>query len=128
MSSQDMSAQERIEAITRVSMKDKSHLKRWLEASGRAWLVFNAIDLVDALSWPDGVDVLMQVVACYKDHRAGIETGRFEEQVDPTLGKMVRVPIYKGEPLEVEELTRAIRALVGQIKEKDPTWTLESNS
>src|SRR4030042_3593069 len=99
-------------------MKDKSHLKRWLEASGRAWLVFNAIDLVDALSWPDGVDVLMQVVACYKDHRAGIETGRFEEQVDPTLGKMVRVPIYKGGPLEAEGRTRPSRAPVGQMRDR----------
>jgi len=121
----DMSSQERIEAIARTAMPDKAHLKRWLEASGRQWLVFNALDLVDSLKWPDGIDVLMQVIACYRDHRATIETGRFEKQVDPVKGKEVEVPIYKGEALEVEELTQALEALVAAMKEKDSTWTPE---
>lgn len=121
----DLSPQARIEALARVSLKDPGHLKRWLAASGRMWLVFNSVDLVDALKWPDGVDALMQIIACYRDHRASIETGRHEQQVDPTLGREVQVPIFKGEGLEAVELDRAIRALIEQLRGKDPTWPLE---
>ena len=124
----DMSAEERIEALARVSIKDKAHLKRWLQASGRTWLVFHALDLVDALSWPDGVDLFMQVVACYREHRASLETGRHETQESPVTGKEVQVSIFKGETLEVEEMIQAVRALIGQIRGKDPTWTPEKLS
>lgn len=121
----DMTAEERIEAIARVAMKDKNHLKRWLRATGRNWLVFNAPELVDALKWPDGVDVLMQIIACYRDHRAAIDTGRREKQMNPTTGTEVEVAIFKGEVLEADELDHAIRDLVRQIKEKVPAWKLE---
>lgn len=121
----DMTAKERLEALARVSIKDKEHLKRWLQQSGRTWLVFNALDLVDALPWPDGVDLLMQIVARYREHRASLETGRHEEQVKPMTGEKVQVPIFKGEALEPEELDLAVRALIGQLRGKEPTWTLE---
>jgi hypothetical protein len=121
----DMTPEERIEAIANVSMKDKQHLKRWLQASGRTWMVFNSLELVDSLRWPDGIDILMQLIARYRDHRASLETGRYETQRHPTTGEEIQVPISKGEVLEPEELDRAIRALVTQMKERDPTWTLE---
>lgn len=121
-----MTAEERIEAVLRVSMKDKDHLKRWLRGSGRQWLVFNALDLVDALRWPDGIDVLMQIVASYRDHRSAIETGRFEQQKHPQTGELVEVPVCKGEDLEIEEIDRAIRWLVAKALEKDPRWTLNN--
>ena len=122
---QDMTPEDRIEALARVSMRSKAHLKKWLQASGKTWMVFNSLELVDSLKWPDGIDLLMQLIACYRNHRRSIETGRFETQMDPTLHKEVEVPICKGEALEVEELDLAIRELVSKIKEKDPLWTLE---
>lgn len=121
----EMTSEERIEAIARVSMKDKEHLKRWLQATNRDWLVFNTIDLVDALRWPEGVDVLMQVIACYRDHRMAQETGRFETQVDPVTRQEVDVPVFKGEALEIEEWDRLIRWAIGKALELDPRWTLD---
>jgi len=121
----DMTPEERIEAVARVSMKDKDHLKRWLQATNRDWLVFNAIDLVDALRWPEGVDVLMQVIACYRDHRMAQETGRTEVVMDPGSGHYAEVPVFKGEALEIEEVDRAIRWLISKALELDPRWTLD---
>jgi len=120
----DMTAEERIEAVTRTSMKTKDHLKRWIQATGRMWMTFNTSDLVDSLKWPDGIDLLMQVISCYRDHRASIETGRHERQTDPTLGQKVYVPVFKGETLEVDEMESVVRALVEKIREKIPEWTL----
>ena len=119
----EMNPEERIEALARVAIRDKAHLKRWLQASGRQWLVFNALDLVDALPWPDGIDLFMQVVARYRNHRASIDTGRTKMEQNPTTGEDVEVSIFKGETLEVEELDLVIRYLVDQIHEKDSLWT-----
>lgn len=105
-------------------MKSPDHLKRWLAASGRQWLIFNALDLVDALEWPAGVDRLQQLVASYGEHRSTIATGRTERNPDPTTGQEVEVPVYKGELLEREELDRCVRFLVAQLIAKDPTWKL----
>lgn len=124
----DMTPEERLEALARVSIKDKDHLKRWLQASGRTWLTFNALDLVDALPWPDGVDLLMQIVARYREHRSSLETGRHETQIVAATGTKVQVPIFKGEGLEVEEMIQAVQALIGQIREKDPKWQPENLS
>lgn len=120
----DLSPDERIEAIARVSMQDKGHLKRWLRATERTWMVFNAIELVDALRWPDGIDALMQIIACYRDHRASIPSGRSEVQVDSVSGKEVRVDLCKTETFEVEELDCVVRALIKRIKERKPEWNL----
>ena len=121
-----LSVQEQSERLLRVSIKDAEHLKAWLEKSGRRWLVFNAIELVDALPFPDGVDTLIQLIACYRDYRSVQPTGRVESIQEPTLGKTVAAPIYKGEALEVEELDRAIRYLIRQITDKDPDWSLNN--
>lgn len=122
----DISPEERSMALFRVSLKDKDHLKRWIEKSGRRWMIFEALDLVDALSWPDGVSLLMELIAAYRDHRMAIASGDFETQIDPTLGKEIKVPVMKTEMLEVAELDRAIRALIGQVTSKDPTWSLNN--
>lgn len=122
----DMSLEEKLEAIYRISIKDKDHLKRFLRGGQRDFLVFNTADLVDSLRWPEGIDALMSLVSCYRNHRATLQTGRSETQVDPTLGKQIQVPITKGEPLEIEELDRAIRLLIRQASERDPKWNLEN--
>ena len=119
-----MTAEERIEAIANVAMKDKGHLKKWLRSTNRVWLVFNSLELVDALRWPEGVDVLMQIIACYRDHRRAVPTGEVEMQLDPSTGESTEIPLYKREGLEVGELDAAIRDLVRQIKDEVPTWTL----
>lgn len=120
-----MSSQERSEAQMRVSMQHPEHLKSWLVASGRRWLVINALELVDALPWPAGVDAFLQIVAAYRDHRGAMPSGRMEVIAHPN-GESITVPVMKGETLEVEELDRAIRYLIGQITAKDSTWKLEN--
>lgn len=89
-------------------------------------LYFNGVELLDALPWPFGVEAFMQVVMAYRDHRRTIESGRAELVKEPT-GEAVELPVYKDETLEVEELDRAIRYLVAQIREKQPDWRLEQS-
>ena len=114
------------EARMRTAMASPNHLRVWAEASGRRWLVFHTGELIDALPWPAGVEAFMQIVAAYRDHRAAIPSGRVEVVTHPLTGEKHKIPITKGETLEVDELDRAIRYLIGQITEKDPTWTLTS--
>jgi hypothetical protein len=118
-------SEEMAERVERVAMKSPDHLKRWLEATGLRWLVLNTAELVDALSFPAGVDTLMQIIACYRDHRRAIPTGS-QIIADPISGKPIEVAKFKDENLEKEELDRAIRYLVGQITEIDPNWNLNT--
>jgi len=120
-----MSAVEKSEAQIRIAMKDPEHLKRWLEESGRRWVVFAAKDLVDALPWPEGINAFVQIVQAYRDHRAAQPSGRKAKVWDEHAHAMVEVPEMKGELLEVEELDRAIRFLISQITAKEPSWKLE---
>ena len=117
--------EERARRLFNVSVKSPDHLKRWLAATDRRWLVFDALALVDSLPWPAGLDMLIQVIACYRDHRRTLPSGRYELQKDPTLDQEVRIPIMRDEFLEIEEMTVVIRFLINKITERDPTWTLE---
>jgi hypothetical protein len=121
-----LTIEEQSKRLLRIAIQDPEHLKRWLEESGRSWLVFNSLDLVDALPFPDGVDAFMQLIACYRDYRSAIPSGRTETIMDPTLGKEVTTSIMKTDNLEVEELDRAIRFLIGQITELDPSWDINT--
>lgn len=121
-----MSIIERSEAMLKVAMQDPAKLRTWVEASGRVWMVFNGIDLVDSLPFPDGAVMLMQFIQCYRDHRSVIESGRFETQVDPRTNEKVELPIMKTEMLELEEYDRAIRYLIGRVKTLDPDWCIEN--
>lgn len=119
-----LSLQEQSERLLRVSLSSPEQLKEWLEKSGRKWLVFNALELVDALPFPDGVDTLIQVIACYRDYRSTLPNGETIKYTDPTLGNVVDRPLYKGEMLGVDELDRVIRYLIRQITDKNPKWSL----
>jgi len=134
-----MSAVERSEARLRVAMKSRDHLKRWVVESGRSWLIFDAVELIDSLP-PDppfpaegepeeigALELLIQFIACYRDHRACIPstTGEMIQQKDPGTGKISETPKTKPETLEVVELDRLIRWAIGQITEKDPEWSLD---
>jgi hypothetical protein len=113
------------------AMKSPQHLRAWLDASGRRWLVLNGMDLVDAVQhpWPAGVLRFMQTVMAYRDHRRTIWTGRTQRVTGhhPATGEPLdqEVKVMKGEALEIEELDRAIRYLTSQILERDPSWSIE---
>ena len=111
--------------LDRVAMKDPNHLKKWLEKTGRKWVIFDALDLVDSLPWPDGVDEFGRVVACYTNHRRSIPSNRTEIQHDPIEGKDIEVTIYKTDVLEKEECDRLIRHLIKEQSERFPEWKLE---
>ena len=134
-----MSPIERSEALMRVAMKSKEHMKRWAVESGRPWLIFDTAELIDALP-PDppppaegepeqigALELLTQFVACYRDHRACLPstTGEMVQQKDPGTGKISETPKTKPETLEPVEIDRLIRWLVGEITAKDPTWSLD---
>jgi hypothetical protein len=107
------------------AMRSPTHMEAWLESSGRKWLVLNSVDLMKALTWPDGVNILMQVIAAYRDHRLTQPSGRTEIIAD-ALGHKTEVPIVKTDVLEVEELDRAIRYMAARMLEIDPKWSLEN--
>lgn len=112
------------------AMKSPDHLREWLDASGRRWLVFDGVDFVKALPWPAGVEALMQMIAAYRDERRTVWTGRMEKfkGKNAITGEEIdqEVKVMKGEHLEVEELDRAIRYLVAQVLELDPKWSLNN--
>jgi uncharacterized NAD(P)/FAD-binding protein YdhS len=108
-----------------VAIKDPEHLKRWLAQTGRRFMVFNAADLVDALPWPDGHNALLQIIAAYRAQRAATLSDRVEKTTSPT-GEGIELQLPKDEFLEVEELDRAIRDLIGEASRKDPNWKLEN--
>jgi hypothetical protein len=109
------------------AMKDPDHLKRWLDASGRRFIVLKSEDVVDAL-WGvgDGVDLFIQLLAIYRDHRKAQPSGRMETVKDPRTQEQVQVSIPKGETLEIDELDRAIRWMINQASTLDPEWKLEN--
>ena len=92
-------------ARARVALTNPAQLKAWLDKSGRRFLVLDAKDLVEALSWPHGVEALQELILAYRTQREARGSG---------------------EALEIQELDRAIRQLVGEMRELDPTWTLTS--
>lgn len=112
--------------VRNVAMKDPEHMKRWLEASGRRFILLDALQLVDALPWPSGIQILMQVLDCYRDHRRCIPTGELRVETEPTLGTQIEVPMFHDELLSVPEMDRAIRYFIRQLSERDATWGLEN--
>lgn len=124
---EEITMEEMSQRLIRTSLKDPEHLKKWLDESNRRYLVFDSLDLVDSLPFPAGIDSLMQLIACYRDHRATKPSGRAEKS-SLVSGEDVEIPIMKTDVLEVEELDRAIRFLVGQITELDAGWSLENPS
>ena len=116
-----MGVTDRVEAARRVAIASPEKLKEWLSASGRSWLIFNGPQLIDSLPWPEGVNVFMQLVDAYRDHRRALPTGESE-----TISG-VKVACYHDDTLTLPELDRCIRFLVGQATALDPTWSLEKD-
>lgn len=91
------------EAI-RAAMQSPEQLKRWLRQSNRQYLIFDALDLVEALPWPAGVEALQQLIAAYRDHRRTIPTSKLEVIHDPQTNTDKEVRVMKDETLELGEL------------------------
>lgn len=114
------------------AIKDPGHLKRWLQESGRQWIVLKSSDLIDALPWPDGVDILMQVIEAYRQHRVAIPVDyapcpklkvHMKGRVcDLCLNRNEIIVRSKSDLLEVDEMKEACVWLINQILEKDKTW------
>lgn len=74
----------------------KEKLKQFLRDTGRSYVVLRSDDLIDALSYPAGVELFQGIVAAYTAHRS---------QVVLPDGRM------KSDVLEADELAEAIAQL-----------------
>jgi hypothetical protein len=90
-----------------VALKDPDHLRRWLLASGREFIIFKSSDLVRALPWPDGVEMMIQLVEAYRQERAK-EVGH-----GTTL---------KSDALELDELKEVVHFVLRKIHAAEPNW------
>ena len=101
-------------------MKSKEHLKDWLQKTGREFIVFNAKDLVDSLTWPDGVEALQGILFAYREHRRQIPSGEMEivevdgERSDgeKVIGEKIEVPKMKDEGLTGAEMRKVVNQIV----------------
>lgn len=106
-----MEPDERREALAAVSMGNPEHLKQWLAASDRQYVVLKSADLVDALPWPAGVEAFQQVLMAYRDHRRAIRAEGPSAQLGPE-GRM------KDEDLEVDELEECMGQLAREVSRR----------
>ena len=112
------------------AIKDPGHLKRWLLETGRTWIVFKNTDLIDALPWPDGVDIFMQVVEAYRQHRITVPVDYAPCPKPHTKGRVCElcsndgqvITRSKSDLLELDEMKEACVWLINQITEHDKTW------
>lgn len=118
-----MTPEERAEARARVSMA-QTHLLEWVHATQREWMVFNTVDLIKSLPFPDGVSVFQQLITQYRDYRRVKPTGRKIEERNPKTGKPMVVDEMHGEQLSLVEAEGALRYLLTLVRELDPQWTL----
>lgn len=109
------------EAVSNVAMQSPQHLKEWLRASGRHYVVIKSEDLVDALPWPGGIEAFIQILEAYRQHRILIpaEVGpcpklRVHQSgitCDLCRGKGEVMLRGKSDVLEAEERREAIQTL-----------------
>lgn len=95
-------------------LDNPQHLKNWLKASGREYIVFNAIDLVNALTWPDEIHLLQQIIAKYGHYRSQFSASRPRDDSQVTVAKT--------DALDLPEIVGAMRQLLAQANQIDPDW------
>lgn len=61
-----------MEVAEAVAMKSPAHLKRWLDETGRMYLILRSDHLVDALPFPDGLELFIQVLEAYRQQRRAL--------------------------------------------------------
>lgn len=120
-----------------VALADPEHLRRWLQATDRTFLVLHGPDLVLSLETitsergdPVGLQALQQIVNAYRGHRLTQPTGdtrRERVRAPDGTESDVDVPVMKDDTLTVPELDQAIRQLCRQMYDLNPGWSLESD-
>lgn len=99
----------------RVAQTSPEALKKWLVASGRKYLIFNSVDLVDALSWPEDHQLLQRLIDAYREHRRTQEIGKLHEQ-QTFHGQMGAGKTYKTEVLDFEEKKELWKELDSELR------------
>ena len=117
------------DAQANIAIADPAHLKRWLQETGRRFLVMRTDDLVDSLPWPHGVEALIQIIEAYKQRRQtvaadngpcpwpggnGVTTPLGHAKCDFCHGSGVVDTRYKTDRLEDDEIDEAIVFLNSQ--------------
>jgi len=106
-------------AIESIELRDKDHLIKWLIESDRKWLVFNSIDLVRALLFPEGVRMFQTILNSYREFRSEKSTGYFRKEKNPIDGTICDVEVFHDEVLSNVEIDEVIYFLNTQrVKEK----------
>ena len=121
------------EVAKSIAIQSPVHLKQWLHASGRAFIVFDANDLVDGLPWPEGVDAMIQLCEAYRQQRCADVAEQTpctrcarKPKVSPSCpechghGHTVRM---KSDMMEPDELKKVVEFLMMQIRLADPNWS-----
>lgn len=121
----DMEAKEIQEALERVSLKDKDTLKNYLLDSGRRYMIFNSVHLVDALSFPTGIAMLQTIIHQYKEHRNTIPTGNYRSEKNPVDSQFVSVPIMLEDKFNLDEMKDLVKFLLNKITDMDPSFRIE---
>lgn len=122
----NLTQKEILEARERVAMKDLNHFRRWIQESDREFLTFNSKDLIDALEFaPENLELVQQIVQCYRQHRMAIKYDT-KIEIEPITGEEIEVSICKDDRLTVAEMDRLVRKLAGQLFDRSPGWSLDS--
>jgi hypothetical protein len=98
------------DAALNTAIRDREHLVRFLNASGREFFVMKSEDLIRAFpSFEAGVLAVQNIVSCYRDHRRSIPTDRVAgTAVNPVTLRTEELPVMKGEELEPDEYDELI--------------------
>lgn len=112
------------EAMDNVTLKGKDQLKRWLVDTGRRYLVFDSLQLVDSLSFPEGISILQGLIKTYSDYRSGIPTGKKRVEKNPVNGEDCEVDVMHTDTFTAEELEEVFKFVIKQIIEIDPNWRI----
>lgn len=125
-------------ASDQTAIRDPEHLKAWLLATHRDFVIFQACDLVDALEWPTQVTALSAIISAYRQHRngqaaetvpcprkhgAGTGAGTSKDVCTLCHNHGIVVTRGKDETLELDEMKEAVSWLLAKIHAKDPTFT-----
>lgn len=113
-------------------IRSPNHLKQWLSASGRRYLLMPMDELVDALPWPEGIETLMGLIECFRQYRcARVVESRPCERCAARRDAVKSCTWCGGfgvynrlgtDMLEPDELKAVVEFLVTQIRTTEPTW------
>lgn len=106
------------EAMESVSLKDKDTLRKWLIETGRRYLIFDTIHLIDALAFPEGIGVLQHLIKAYGDYRRGLPSGDTKEETNEVTGEVCNVPIMLDEVMNREELIE-VHTYIGELIDRE---------